>query len=191
MPILENYKLKKMEQPKKMLSKIIETEKELIITTPNKKSWGLIFFFSILTLQFSIGLIKILINLNDETLPLVFKLLIPIICIIIIYFILKEILWQIKGVIEIKISSNQVILSKSSPLSNIKKIYNLSNVKAFEVKDESVSMGPFAMLQLLGIIDKIKINMTYGYETITTLGGVDISEARELKNKLEKYIKPN
>ena len=180
-----------MEQPKKMLSKIIETEKELIILTPNKKSWGLIFFFSVLTLQFSIGLIKILINLNDETLPLVFKLLMPIICIIIIYFILKEILWQMKGVNEIKINSNQVILSKLSPLSNIKKIYNLSNVKAFEVKDESVSMGPFAMLQLLGITDKIKINMTYGYETITTLGGVDISEAKELKNKLEKHIKPN
>lgn len=180
-----------MEQPKKMLSKIIETEKELIILTPNKKSWGLIFFFSVLTLQFSIGLIKILINLNDETLPLVFKLLMPIICIIIIYFILKEILWQMKGVNEIKINSNQVILSKLSPLSNIKKIYNLSNVKAFEVKDESVSMGPFAMLQLLGITDKIKINMTYGYETITTLGGVDISEAKELKNKLEKYIKHN
>ena len=180
-----------MEQPKKMLSKIIETEKELIILTPNKKSWGLIFFFSVLTLQFSIGLIKILINLNDETLPLVFKLLMPIICIIIIYFILKEILWQMKGVNEIKINSNQVILSKSSPFTNIKKIYNLSNVKAFEVKDESVSMGPFAMLQLLGITDKIKINMTYGYETITTLGGVDISEAKELKNKLEKYIKHN
>ncbi len=180
-----------MEQPKKMLSKIIETEKELIISTPNKKSWGLIFFFSILTLQFSFGLIKILINLNDETLPLVFKLLMPIICIIIIYFILKEILWQMKGVNEIKISSNQVILSKSSPFTNIKKIYNLSNVKAFEVKDESVSIGPFAMLQLLGITDKIKINMTYGYETIKTLGGFDISEAKELKNKLEKHIKPN
>jgi hypothetical protein len=180
-----------MEQSKKMLSKIIETEKELIISTPNKISWGLIFFFSILTLQFSIGLIKILMNLNDETLPLAFKLLMPILCIIIIYYIIKQILWQMKGVNEIKISSNQVILSKSSPLNNIKKIYNLSNVRAFEVKDESVSVGPFAMLQLLGITDKIKINMTYGYETITTLGGVDISEATELKNKLEKYIKPN
>jgi hypothetical protein len=92
---------------------------------------------------------------------------------------------------EIKISSNQVMFSKSSPLNNIKKIYNLSNIKAFEVKDESVSIGPFAMLQILGITDKIKINMTYGYETITILGGVDISEAKELKDKLEKHIKPN
>jgi type III secretory pathway component EscS len=180
-----------MELPKKMISRVIETEKELIITTPNKKSWGLIFFFSILTLQFSIGLITILTNLNDETLPLVFKLLMPILCVIIIYFILKEILWQMKGVNEIKISSNQVMFSKSSPLNNIKKIYNLSNIKAFEVKDESVSIGPFAMLQILGITDKIKINMTYGYETITILGGVDISEAKELKDKLEKHIKPN
>ncbi len=175
-----------MEQPKNMISKIIETENELIISTPNKKSWILIFFFSILTLQFTIGIINILIHLGDDSLPLAFKVVMPIICIIIIYFILKEILWQIKGVNVIKISSNQVILSKLSPLSNIKKVYNISNIKAFEVKDESVSIGPFAMLQILGITDKIKINMTYGYETITILSGIDISEAKELKDKLEK-----
>ena len=64
----------------------------------------------------------------------------------------------------------------------------MSEINSIEIKDEAVSEGPMAMLQLLGITDKIKVNMVYGYKTITLISGIDNSEAIELKNKLTKIL---
>jgi len=106
----------------------------------------------------------------------------------IVYFALKGLLWQIKGVRNISIGDGELKLNKLSPLWSNTKTYRLSDIKSIDVKDESVAEGPFALLHLLNITDKIKINMTYGYQTITTISGVDIFEANEIKNRIENLL---
>ncbi|MEO8146530.1 MAG: hypothetical protein ABI723_02780 [Bacteroidia bacterium] len=176
-----------MEQPKKMLSKITETSSEIIISTPNRKSWILIFAFAVITLQFTNGIIQVF--LTDKQIEGWFIIVILAISIPVIYFALKGLLWQLKGINQIKINSSELTYSKLSPLRTKIKTCNLTDIKSIEIKDESVSTGPLAMLQLLSITDKIKINMSYGYETITIISGIDITESKVLKNKIENYIK--
>jgi hypothetical protein len=101
---------------------------------------------------------------------------------------LKGLLWQLKGVKEIKISSDELKLSKLSPIWTKTKTYNLSEVKNIDIKDETVSEGPTAMLQLLRITDKIKITFSYGYETIIATSGIDQTEAIELKDIIKNKI---
>ncbi len=176
----------KMEEPKKMTSTILETTTETIISTPKRKSWVLIIFLSIITLQFTNGIIQTLFFADD--LHWLERIIIFIISTIVIYITLKGILWQIKGVREINISSNELKLSKLSPLWTKTKTYRLSEVKTIEIKDETLSEGPLAMYQILKIIDKIKITFTYGYETIVATSGIDMTEARELKSIIDNKI---
>ena len=175
-----------MEEPKKMTSTIAETTTGITITTPKRKSWALIFFLSLITLQFTNGIIQSLFFAND--LPLIGRIVIIILSSIVIYFTLKGLLWQINGLREISISNDELKLSKISPLWTKTKIYKLSEVKTIEIKDESVSEGPTAMLQLLNITDKIKITFSYGYETITAISGIDHTEAIELKEIIKNKI---
>ncbi|MFN0189316.1 MAG: hypothetical protein ACKVQV_11500 [Bacteroidia bacterium] len=179
-----------MELPKQMLSKIIETESGIIISTPKKKSWILIVALSLVTLQFSNAIFQILFFPQiDSTLPTVGKIAIIALSILVIYFALKGLLWQLIGRKEISISNDELKFSKLTPLWTKMKTYKLADIKSINIKDESVSEGAMAMLQLLRITDKIKITFTYGYETITTISGIDIDEGNELKNKIENQIR--
>jgi len=175
-----------MEQPKKMTSTIVETTTEITISTPKRKSWALIFFLSLITLQFTNGIVQSLFFASD--LPTIERIIIFILSVIVVYFTLKGLLWQLKGVREINISKNSLKLSKLSPLWTKTKLYNISEVKNLDIKDESVSEGPTAMLQLLRITDKIKITFSYGYETITATSGIDQTEAIELKDIMKNKI---
>lgn len=174
-----------MEEPKKMKSNISKTDLGITISTPKRKSWALIIILSLITLQFTSGLIQ---SLFDNYLSLIERIAILILSSTVVYFTLKILLWQLKGVNEIKISSDELKLSKLSPLWTKSKTYNLSEVKNIEIKDEAVSEGPTAMLQLLRITDKIKITFSYGYETITATSGIDQMEAIELKDIINKKI---
>lgn len=176
-----------MEEPQNMTSTILETDTEMTISTPKRKSWVLIILFSVLTLQFTNGIIQSLLFADD--LPALERITVFIISTIVIYFVLKALLWQLKGVQEVKISSNELKLSKLSPLWTRIKTYKLSDVKTIEIKNETVSEGPTAMLQLLSIIDRIKITFSYGYETITAVSGIDQVEAIELKDKIESKLR--
>ena len=66
------------------------------------------------------------------------------------------------------------------------KSYNIEKLGELRIKDNSVSQGPIAMLQLLGISDKIQLTVNNGYDTVKLISGIDIVEAEELKAKLEK-----
>ena len=178
-----------MEEPKKMTSTIVETSTGIIILTPKQKSWVLIIFLSIITLQFTNGIVQSLFFTDD--LPLVGRIAIFILSSFIAYFSFKELMWQSKGVQEININNDELKLSKLSPISSKTKTYRLSEVKTIDVKHESVSEGPMAMLQLLRITDKTKITFSYGYSTVIATSGIDLTEALELKNiiknKIESY----
>ncbi|MEA5404278.1 hypothetical protein VB776_15205 [Arcicella sp. DC2W] len=175
-----------MEVPKKMTSNIIETDTGITISTPKRKSWALIIFLSLITLQFTNALIQSLFFAYE--LSVLERISIFILSLIVVYFTLKGLLWQLKGVKEIYISSDELKLSKLSPLWTKTKTYNLSEVKNIDIKDETVSEGPTAMLQLLRITDKIKITFSYGYETITATSGIDQMEAIELKDIIKNKI---
>ncbi|MFY7825967.1 MAG: hypothetical protein ACOVQ4_02520 [Flectobacillus sp.] len=178
-----------MEEPKKMTSTIVKTTTGLTITTPKRKSWALIFFLSLITFQFTNGIIQSLFFASN--LPTTERIIIFILSVVVVYFTLKALLWQLKGVKEISISNDNLTLSKLSPLWTKTKTYKLSEVKNIDIKDETVSEGPTAMLQLLRIIDQIKITFSYGYETITATSGIDQTEALELKNLLKNKIESN
>ena len=178
-----------MEEPKQMTSTIEETTTGVTISTPKRKSWALIIFLSLITLQFTNGIVQSLFFAND--LPTIERIVIFILSIIVVYFTLKGLLWQLKGVREISISKDNLKLSKLSPLLTKTKTYKISEVKNIDIKDETGSEGPSAMLQLLRITDKIKITFSYGYETITATSGVDQTEAIELKDIIKNKIGRN
>ena len=175
-----------MEQPQKMTSTIVETTAGITISTPKRKSWTVIIFLSLITLQFTNGFVQSLFFAND--LPTIERIVIFVLSIIVVYFTMKGLLWQLKGVREIIISNDSLKLSKLSPFWTKTKTYNLSEVKNIDIKDESVSEGPLAMLQLLRITDKIKITFSFGYETITATSGIDHTEAIELKDIMKNKI---
>ena len=176
-----------MEEPQKMTSTIVDNTTETIISTPKSKSWALIFFLSIITLQFTNGIIQTLFFADDVT--GIERVIIFIISTIVIYFTLKGLLWQIKGIREIIVNRDEIKLSKLSPLWTRTKTYRLSEVQTIDIKDETLSEGPLAMYQILKIIDKVKITFPYGYETVVATSGIDIIEAKELKNVIENKIK--
>lgn len=174
--------------PKPMLSKIIETDSEIIISTPKRKSWVLIIFLSMIFLVFSNDLIQALFFIRNG-MTIYERIGTILISLLAIYFSARGLLWQLRGSKEIRISKTELKYSKLSPLMSKTKTYNVADIKAIAIKDESVLEGPIAMLQLLRITDKIKITFIYGYETISTISGFDMSEAIELKNKIENKIK--
>ena len=176
-----------MENASKMISKLTESDSEIKIETPKKKSWILIIIFSIVTLQFTNGIIQAIFFAKD--LPILGRLVVLLISLAVVYFVLtRGIIWQLKGIRKIIINDSTLKYYKISPLRTKETEYKLSEIRSIEIKDEAVSEGPMAMLQLLGITDKIKINMVYGYKTITLISGIDNSEAVELKSKLIKKL---
>ena len=84
-----------MEQPKKMISTIVETTNGITISTPKRKSWALIFFLSLITLQFTNGIVQSLFFASD--LPTIERIIVFILSVIVVYFTLKGLLWQLKG----------------------------------------------------------------------------------------------
>ena len=178
-----------MEEPKKMISNILETPSSTIISTPKRKSWALIIFLSLITLQFTNAIIQSL--FFTQNLPTTARISIFIASSIVVYFTLKGLLWQLKGTKEIKINGDELKLSKLSPLWTKSKTYRLSEIKTIEIKDEAVSEGPTAMLQRLRITDRIKITFSYGYETIIATSGIDQTEAIELKKLMTNKIGTN
>ncbi|MFM1810234.1 MAG: hypothetical protein RLZZ382_1459 [Bacteroidota bacterium] len=175
-----------MEQPQKMISTIVETKTGITISTPKRKSWVLILLLSMITIQFTNAIIQSLFFAKD--LPLLGRILIFILSSIVVYFTLKGIFWQLKGVIEICISNGALKLNKRSPLWNRTKIYSLLEIKNIEIKDETVLEGPMAMLQLLRITDKLKITFSYGYITIIAISGINHTEALVLKDIITREI---
>ena len=141
--IQHNYLEIHMERPKPMSSTIVETENELTVTTPKKKSWVAIILLSILTLQFSFGLFSTLF-LNGPT--AVGRIIMPVFSLMVLYFLVKGLLWQLKGKTILIISSNTLTVINKSLVSTKNKVYRLSDVGLVGVKNDALSEGPLAML---------------------------------------------
>ena len=103
----------------------------------------------------------------------------------ILFFLIRFLAWQLKGMQVIKQDNKELVFQRKSPVRNIVKSY-IETLGEFRIKDNSVSEGPIAMLQLLGISDKIQLTVNNGYDTVKLISGIDIVEAEELKAKLEK-----
>jgi hypothetical protein len=176
-----------MEHPKQMISTVTQTDAHLRISTPKKKSWILIIFLFLLVVEFSNGIIQV-VCLTDD-IPTGIRMAILLVSLTALYFILKIILWQLKGRKEIIITDSELRFIKRSPLLSTSKTYATEHIQSVNIKDETVSEGSLAMLQLLGIKDKIKITFTYGYDTITITSGIDLTEAIELKSRIKKKLK--
>ena len=169
-----------------MSSTIVETENELTITTPKKKSWVVIILLSILTLQFSLGLFSTLFPNGTPT--AVGRIAMPGFFLVVLYFIVNCLLWQLKGKTILIISNNTLTVIKKSLVSTKNKVYRLSDVGLVGVKNDALSEGPLAMLQFLKIADRIKIVIGYGYETIPIVGGIDMIEAVEVKDRINAKL---
>ena len=179
--VVHNYR---MEKPKEMKSRIRETETEICIETPVRKSWVLIIVLGLFAFQLSMGLILTIANVSKIPVgALIFQL---IIFGTILFFLVRFLAWQLKGVQVLKQDNKELVFQRKSPIRNVLKSYNIENLGEFRIKDNSVSEGPIAMLQLLGISDKIQLTVNNGYDTVKLISGIDIVEAEELKAKLEK-----
>ena len=170
-----------------MSSTVVESDNELTIITPKKRSWIVIILLSILTLQFSLGLFHIIIS--GEAGSTIARVVMAGFSLAVLYFTVKGLMWQVNGKTKVTIDNNTLTTTSISSVRSITKVYNLSNVGLAGVKNEVVSEGPLAMLQLLGIADRIKVVIGYGYETIPIIGGVDRIEAVELTDKINDKLK--
>jgi hypothetical protein len=181
------FKMKvKIEEPTRMRSTVQKNSDSITISTPKRKSWVLIFFLSLFPIQFLNGIVVMTIFSGD--LAAHFRILFCLIFATILYVIIRGIFWQLKGVNKIIISKDVVSLCAYSPMTKKVKIYQLSSIKSIEIKDESIEQGSMAMLQLLKITDKVKIYMTYGFDTIKVCGGIDMVEAIALKKVIKDGI---
>jgi len=175
-----------METPKTMKSTISNNDDTLIISTPKTKSWALIFIFSVLMLQSVYGIIKGFF-FHKPLIPAE-KIFLLTFCPIMILLTLKGLLWQFKGMKILEINSQKLIFKKVAPLKFRKREYDVKVIKSIEIGNEAVSIGPIAMLQLLGIIDRISINFSYGYDTVKTLSGSSMTEAIEIEKLIRSKI---
>lgn len=171
--------------PTPMKSRITATSGSIVISTEKTKSWPLIFIFSLLILQNVYGAIRGLFFHK----PILFeKIFLLVVCPTIILLALKGLLWQLKGIKTLEISPQKIIFTKSAPLKFRRKEYFVKNIKSINIKDETASIGRLAMLQLLGVTDRISIELIYGYDAIHTISGFGMTEAIELKQMIDEKL---
>lgn len=64
--------------------------------------------------------------------------------------------------------------------------FNLNKINEFRLTDHSEKEGPLAMAQLVGIVDKLSVSITYDNKEVKLLSGNDIGELTTAKEKMEK-----
>jgi hypothetical protein len=168
-----------------MKSTVIEENNEIIISTPSRKSWVLIFIFSIIALQYSLNFIQEFF-IQDE-ISSGFRLFIIITSLAMVWLAIRGLLWQLSGIHQIKIDAVNLTYSKPTLFGKNVKAYIVSGIKSFEIRDVS-NERRLAKLQMLGILDKMEMKMIYEYKTKTILRGIEESELKEVKQLIEHYI---
>src|SRR5689334_10376240 len=104
--------------------------------------------------------------------------------VIFLYFLVKGLAWQLRGVRQISVSENKLTFKKYSPVTNKSKTYNLDKIRNLDILDSSVKEGPLAMLQLLGITDRLFLTFDYDGKTIKTISGNSVNELQDIKDKI-------
>lgn len=158
-----------------------------IIEIRNRRSWLLIVVFSILTLQVIAGSILTILNLFEV--PWYQPLILLGMYSIFLYLLIKGLAWQLCGVCKVIIADNSLTFKKESPLTSTTKMFDLDKVTNFNLRDNSEKEGPLAMLQLVGVADKLSLLMTYDNKDIKLMSSNNWNELSEAKEKIEQSRK--
>ena len=109
-----------------MKSRIRETETEICIETPVRKSWVLIIVLGLFTFQLTMGLILTIANVSKIPVgALIFQL---IIFGTILFFLVRFLAWQLKGVQVLKQDNKELVFQRKSPVRNVLKSYNIEKL---------------------------------------------------------------
>ena len=68
-------------------------------------------------------------------------------------------------------------------------MFDLDKVTNFNLRDNSEKEGPLAMLQLVGVADKLSLLMTYDNKDIKLMSSNNWNELSEAKEKIEQSRK--
>lgn len=156
---------------------------ELTIESKNRKSIALVIIFSILTFQLTFVIILTLLNLNEISLTRALTTL-GLYGILLYLVITKGLIWQLKGMRQLSVSKDNLTFTKYSPVSKKSRTYDLNKIKNFSILDSAVKEGPLAMLQLLGIADKLFLTFDYEGRTVKTISGNNLNELQDFKDKI-------
>lgn len=151
-----------------------------------QKSWILIVIYFIIIIQFTNAIFQVFNHVSG--LKIQFIIITILIALIIILVAIKGLIWQLTGVVNVEITEDKINVSKKTFLSSTLKSYGIGKVKSVNIEDLKVKDGPQAMLQLLRIIDKIKVVILVDNNSETIVSGINKLEADELKKELEKMI---
>lgn len=154
------------------------------IEQSNRKSWLVIVVFWVLTLQFTASAILMFLNLSE--LPWHKNVFLLTIHAVMLYWLLRGLAWQHKGQRQISIADKTLTFTESSPLNTKTMTFDLEKVNGFRLTDHTEKEGPLAMLQLLGIVDRLSLSITWGNKEIKLLKGNDIGELKSMKEELER-----
>lgn len=175
-----------MEKPEGLKSKISNQE-NLTIVTPNSKSFILIFFLSIISFQMFSGMVGLIVSKDKPpVIALIFMLLI---FGTIFFFAFREVLWQIIGKSIITVSNETLTIKKKGSYFFKEKVYDIKEIENLSLHNNSASIGPLAMLQLLKVIDSTKVTFAYGFKTVKLLSGIDPTESNYIIDLLNNRIK--
>jgi hypothetical protein len=154
------------------------------IELPNRKSWLLIVVFSILTLQMTAASILMILNFSD--LPWYKNIFLLTIYAVSIFWLLRGLAWQYKGLRKISVVDNTLTFIESSPLTVKTMTFDLNKINGVRLTDHSEKEGPLAMAQLVGIVDRLSVSIIYNNKEVKLLKGNDIGELTSAKERLEK-----
>jgi uncharacterized membrane protein len=155
-----------------------------IIKQSNRKSWLVIVVFWMLTLQFAVSAILMILNLSE--LPWYKNVFLLTIHAVMLYWLLRGLAWQHKGQRQISIVDKTLTFTESSPLTTKTMTFDLEKVKGFRLTDHTEKEGPLAMAQLVGIVDSLSLSIILDNKEIKLLKGSDIGELTSAKEKLER-----
>lgn len=144
----------------------------------------MIVVFWVLTLQFTASAILMILNLSE--LPWHKNVFLLTIHAVMLYWLLRGLAWQHKGQRQISIADKTLTFTESSPLNTKTMTFDLEKVNGFRLTDHTEKEGPLAMLQLLGIVDRLSLSITWGNKEIKLLKGNDIGELKSMKEELER-----
>ncbi len=140
--------------------------------------------FSILTLQMTAASILMILNFAD--LPWYKNIFLLTIYAVSIFWLLRGLAWQYKGLRKISIVDNTLTFIESSPLTVKTLTLDLNKISGIRLTDHSEKEGPLAMAQLVGIVDRLSVSIIYDNKEVKLLKGNDIGELTSAKNRLEK-----
>ncbi len=164
---------------------------ESLLKIQKQKSWGLIILLSLLSLQVFLFLLLVLVSFVKSpswVASLGEHLLFLVPFGVILYFLTTYLAWRWMGIYEIQVVDKFLTLIKRSPLSTRSTQYDLDKIRTWAVVDNTMPEGPLAMLQLLGIADKITLTMEYDGKTKKLMTGNDRAKWEEVCDDIRKKL---